>query len=173
MPCDFVESCGISTRFHVLSLYHRQVAHALLTRPPLTCLAASRRIKQNKFVRLECVRHAASVHPEPGSNSLMFVCQAPWRLPSCIRAIFLLFTCFLSIFYSSKEFRSLYTLDSFHQMLLSLVVQFSMSFASAPLVFRPALADSLHIISHHSSLVNTFFQLFLSFFRVSHFAQLP
>ncbi len=73
---------------------------------------------------------------------------------------------FLSIFYSSKEFRSLYTLDSFHQMLLSLVVQFSMSFASATLVFRPALADSLHIISHPLTFVNTFFQLFLSFFRV-------
>ena len=67
--CDLVDSCGISTRFHVLSLYHRQVAHALLTRPPLTCPAASRRIKQDKSVRLECVRHAASVHPEPGSNS--------------------------------------------------------------------------------------------------------
>ena len=24
-------------------------------------------------VRLECVKHAASVHPEPGSNSLIFV----------------------------------------------------------------------------------------------------
>ena len=103
-PCDLAESCGISTRFHVLSLYHRQVAHALLTRPPLTCPAASRRIKQNKFVRLECVRHAASVHPEPGSNSLMFVCQALSRLPSCIRAIFLLFTCFWVSFILQKNF---------------------------------------------------------------------
>ena len=28
-----------------------------------------RRIKRKRFVRLACVRHAASVHPEPGSNS--------------------------------------------------------------------------------------------------------
>ena len=28
-----------------------------------------RRIKEKCFVRLACVRHAASVHPEPGSNS--------------------------------------------------------------------------------------------------------
>ena len=119
-PCDSVESCGISTRFHVLSLYHRQVAHALLTRPPLTCPAASRRIKQNKFVRLECVRHAASVHPEPGSNSLMFVCQAPQCLPSCIRAIFYaLYLFFEYLFILQKNFGVSIHLIIFHQMLLS------------------------------------------------------
>ena len=41
--------------------YQRVCSHALLTRPPL----ASRRIP----VRLACVRPAASVHSEPGSNS--------------------------------------------------------------------------------------------------------
>ena len=35
--------------------------HVFLTRPPLSCL--------RKSVRLACVRHAASVYPEPGSNS--------------------------------------------------------------------------------------------------------
>ena len=28
-----------------------------------------RKLPQNRFARLACVRHAASVHPEPGSNS--------------------------------------------------------------------------------------------------------
>ena len=42
----------------------RQVTHALLTRPPLSHLSEER-----CFVRLACVKHAASVHPEPGSNS--------------------------------------------------------------------------------------------------------
>ena len=56
---------GISTSFPVLSRLERQVAHALLTRPPLS------KFKQAWIysVRLECVMHAASVHPEPGSNS--------------------------------------------------------------------------------------------------------
>ena len=58
--------CGISTSFPVLSPSQRQVAHALLTRPPLTFFRSK---LQNQFVRLECVKHAASVHPEPGSNS--------------------------------------------------------------------------------------------------------
>ena len=44
----------------------RQIAHALLTRPPLT----RREQALSSSVRLACVRHAASVRPEPGSNSL-------------------------------------------------------------------------------------------------------
>ena len=51
----------------MLSPAQRQVAHALLTRPPLTFIRSK---LPNQSVRLECVKHAASVHPEPGSNSL-------------------------------------------------------------------------------------------------------
>ena len=35
VPCSTVVSCGISVRFQTLSPSERQVAHALLTRPPL------------------------------------------------------------------------------------------------------------------------------------------
>lgn len=41
------------------------VIHVLLTRPPLTSEEQAPRL----FARLACIRHAASVHPEPGSNS--------------------------------------------------------------------------------------------------------
>ena len=48
----------------------RQVTHALLTRPPLSQISLHpERFEDKCFVRLACVRHAASVHPEPGSNS--------------------------------------------------------------------------------------------------------
>ena len=51
----------------------RQVTHALLTRPPLSQITfPPERIKAKCFARLACVRHAASVHPEPGSNSHVF-----------------------------------------------------------------------------------------------------
>ena len=50
---------GISVCFQTLSPSLGQINYALLTRAPLTL----------RFVRLACVRHAASVHPEPGSNS--------------------------------------------------------------------------------------------------------
>ena len=67
--CDPNISCGISADFSALSPSERQVAHTLLTRPPLSFSSFDRsRIHQNS-VRLACVRHAASVHPEPGSNS--------------------------------------------------------------------------------------------------------
>ena len=53
--------CGISTNFFVLFHRQGQIARALLTRSPLTVLL--------QFVRLACVKHAASVRPEPESNS--------------------------------------------------------------------------------------------------------
>ena len=53
----------------------RQVTHALLTRPPLSQIELQTEVICPKcFVRLACVKHAASVHPEPGSNSLVMVC---------------------------------------------------------------------------------------------------
>ena len=62
--------CGISSRFQLLSPCMRQVTHALLTRPPLSHkIFISEENQIECFVRLACVKHAASVHPEPGSNS--------------------------------------------------------------------------------------------------------
>ena len=57
---------GISTGFPVLSRSSGQVAHVLLTRSPLALHQYCYRMER---VRLACVRHAASVRPEPGSNS--------------------------------------------------------------------------------------------------------
>ncbi|MCW2805590.1 MAG: uncharacterized protein JWN06_3807, partial [Propionibacteriaceae bacterium] len=54
---------GISSCFQLLSQSQRQVAHVLLTRSPLVYP------RRGLTVRLACVRHAASVRPEPGSNS--------------------------------------------------------------------------------------------------------
>ena len=62
--CAPYTSFGISTPFGVLSPSPRQVAYALLTRLPLGFLS-----KLISPVRLACVKHAASVRPEPGSNS--------------------------------------------------------------------------------------------------------
>ena len=57
-------SC-ISCRFQPLSTTYGQIAHVLLTRSPLGHLEQA----LLDLVRLACIRHAASVHPEPGSNS--------------------------------------------------------------------------------------------------------
>ena len=56
-------SCGIITCFHVLFPTGGQITHVLLTRPPLPTTRGW------PFVRLACLRRAASVRSEPGSNS--------------------------------------------------------------------------------------------------------
>ena len=59
MPLSIVS--GISQTFAWVSQSLGQVTYVLLTRSPLEV--------QVPLDRLACIRHAASVHPEPGSNS--------------------------------------------------------------------------------------------------------
>src|SRR5437867_4733946 len=56
--------CGISTGFPVLFPTPGQITHVLLTRAPLYSGSCP-----PFLARLACVRHAASVRSEPGSNS--------------------------------------------------------------------------------------------------------
>ena len=53
---------GISSSLGLLCQTEGQITHALLTRAPLY-------LPEGFLVRLACVRHAASVRSEPGSNS--------------------------------------------------------------------------------------------------------
>ena len=69
-PTRHPSSCGITLRFRRLAPTTGQVAHVFLTRPP-------RKPSEDDPVRLACIRHAASVDPEPGSNS------PPILLPRC------------------------------------------------------------------------------------------
>jgi hypothetical protein len=55
---------GINSPFEELSPVQGQVTHALLTRAPLYFPSCP-----GFLVRLACVKHAASVRSEPGSNS--------------------------------------------------------------------------------------------------------
>ena len=64
LPKDSVVLSGISTAFAMLSRSRGQIAHVLLTRSPLYSPS-----EEDFLVRLACVRHAASVRSEPGSNS--------------------------------------------------------------------------------------------------------
>ena len=59
---------GISPRFRGLSQSPGQVTHVLLTRSPLEYP------RKGLSARLACVKHAASVRPEPGSNSPTKTC---------------------------------------------------------------------------------------------------
>ena len=69
LPCGSVVLRGISLDFSKLSPSLGPVAHALLTRSPLSSRNSARRLPSVRSVRLACVKRAASVRPEPGSNS--------------------------------------------------------------------------------------------------------
>jgi hypothetical protein len=76
-PLTSVCLWGISIPFEMLSPSSGQVNYVLLTRLPL----AYSSLRTSTPVRLACIRHAASVHPEPGSNSslVLFFCLSEWR----------------------------------------------------------------------------------------------
>ena len=123
----------------------RQVTHALLTRPPLSHLKnPSEDINFKCFVRLACVKHAASVHPEPGSNSHVHI-LTEWQLA----VIFPFFTVLVKSF------------DLF-------VLKFSLNFRDC---FIVQLSMSLLLFSHVQLLkFNTCFkacqQLFILFLKL-------
>ena len=62
-PMKAVVLSGIRPSFPGLSQSAGQITHVLLTRSPLE------HPRRGLSVRLACVKHAASVRPEPGSNS--------------------------------------------------------------------------------------------------------
>ena len=65
--CQFHILWGINPDFSGLSPSTRQIAYALRTRAPVSKEQAP------STPRLACVRPAASVHPEPGSNSSSYI----------------------------------------------------------------------------------------------------
>ncbi len=67
---------GISPGFPELSRCQGQVTHVLLTRSPLGTTRCCHRMG---LARLACVKHAASVRPEPGSNSPSEIVEIPRR----------------------------------------------------------------------------------------------
>ena len=73
--------CSIRHRFQCLSSWYGQVAHVLRTLPPV----AARVLLPRAAPRLACVKPAASVHPEPGSNSSLYISislSLTWRFVS-------------------------------------------------------------------------------------------
>ena len=136
--------CGISAPFGALSPCGGQVAHALLTRPPLELIDSIRRLPQQVPARLACVRHAASVRPEPGSNSyVQSVIALDLRKNSSLSESVLL------------KHDSLKILDC--SCVLSLFC----------IVFKVRCSQaSLYIIPRAHFSVNTFFEVFLLFLHL-------
>ena len=160
MSCNIVRLCGITSRFQLLSPSTRQVTHALLTRPPLSHKQLqSEEICRKCFVRLACVKHAASVHPEPGSNSHKKCLSASFEQTSfnslvsvktyCLKGWHLIISYLMSVrkLKISKNFQGCFT------------VQLSMFFFCCLRLFISA--DSFNRISCLSLFVNNFLIFFI------------
>ena len=129
----------------------RQVTHALLTRPPLSHKKLhSEEISLRCFVRLACVRHAASVHPEPGSNSHVKVLSSFRTTLGCSSRYYCFrFVSFSETSYLSKNFRGLV-----HCLVIIVPVVFLICFIS----------DNFYILSLSKKFVNNFFHFSLNLF---------
>ena len=90
---------GITTSFPMLSPCQRYVVYALRTRPPVTLLPPW----------LACIRPAASVHPEPGSNSPSYILYGIRKRQNVFTtsSITLAFLLFFPNLHSSPIFHSL------------------------------------------------------------------
>ena len=100
-PCGEPILWGISPDFSGLSPCYRWIAYVLLTRAPV----ASNVLLHPDAPRLACVRPVASVHPEPGSNSSLYLFFF-FIIPSkrylteltSFSLLFLYYTCFFNSF---------------------------------------------------------------------------
>ena len=82
MGCPIVVLCGISSRFQLLFPWYGQIAHALLTRPPLTIQPKSNGsfdlhvlsmppafiLSQNQTLQFNCLKSSSVFTDNNGSN---------------------------------------------------------------------------------------------------------
>ena len=156
--------CGISSRFQLLSPCTGQVTHALLTRPPLSLKhLPPEGFCRRSFVRLACVRHAASVHPEPGSNSQIKCSRCQIKVQnhwffSCHYCLFRFWTFVLFHGLSCRHHSQENPNEIWINVQGCFVIQLSRFLAFS--------CESFYILSHHFILVKNFFKkLFSSSFE--------
>ena len=139
-----------------MSPTERQVSHALLTRSPLNLTSLDRSRIPLSPVRLACVRHAASVRPEPGSNSQKFVSKQPL---GCSNQ-------FLNNLSSkfTQEFRWL--LFDLHRLNNPFKLSKVFLFVSHYSIYKvqPSAAANFYNIAQKIKVVNNFFAILKNFF---------
>ena len=125
-------------------------------------LKSTRKSHLKCFVRLACVKHAASVHPEPGSNSLIKCCSIQ---SDNVLAIFP-FTVFKGQFLRKKSLRIFSRLShcSVIKVLLDRFPDDLSVFRSVTFRLFCCLSTGATLISYH-----VFFGLSTTFFDFFHF----
>ena len=135
----------------MLSRFTRQVAHALLTRPPLTQGSKPPLVRSTWMCY---ARRQRSSWARIKLSNILYI--------NYLSAANILHSSFLLLFYFVsglflRNFRDLYFVQFYLTLYMSRCLIFNVHFS-------PALADSFVSISHFFSFVNTFFLSFLRFF---------
>ena len=163
MRCLTAVLWGFNPGFPRLSLCKGQVAYALLTRPPLSTRDFNRSVRHELLARLACVRHAASVHPEPGSNSQIKCSRCQIKVQnhwffSCHYCLFRFWTFVLFHGLSCRHHSQENPNEIWINVQGCFVIQLSMFLAFS--------CESFYILSHRFILVKNFLKkLFSSSFE--------
>ena len=136
---------------------HAKVGCSRVTHPSATKLSSSK--LSNNSVRLECVMHAASVHPEPGSNSRLIVLKSLFRVFQSYRAFFqlLLLFCLSSILFQNLTryfFRTILSCSPFRKSSLctssiSCCSIFNDRFLRCPQMYSFVIISQQHLICQY------------------------
>ena len=125
----------------------------LLTRPPLSSSESIQKLHQKNSVRLACVRRAASVRPEPGSNSLLNgIFKLSLQYQSLIALLNANLLSISTLFCVHPEFLVI--------LIKNLKVMFLILYCSIFKELRAALATAYLLYHIHSSLSSTFLKFF-------------
>ena len=117
-------------------------------------------------VRLECVMHAASVHPEPGSNSRTNCISTPLGVETFISPSALALTLLFRVWSMLVKASTLFFLGIFEKFALALLVLISPVVQLSMINILATLLRSLNSISHRSRFVNRFSKSFFKFFQL-------
>ena len=126
-----------------------------------------RRSFPKKIARLACVRHAASVHPEPGSNSQIKVVYLLRLIIIWISGLVCLCLILKELIYVNLLFNFqsslLVSASLFYQSYFSLSTTFFRSFSELSLLLV-LISKTSNTIPPFKLIVNTFYKTFLIFY---------
>ena len=154
MPSDYIIG-----HYHPFpeAIPHLEAGYSRVTHP-----SATKNFNKSKFsVRLACVRRAASVHPEPGSNSLK---SCIYQEPRFLIILFHYESLAITDFLVFSDFSCLFPIKN--QGISRVVIFYSNVQFSKCHCLKSFIRDSLFIISQISEFVKYFSEFFVIFLEI-------
>ena len=154
MPSDYIIG-----HYHPFpeAIPHSEAGYSRVTHP-----SATKNFNKSKFsVRLACVRRAASVHPEPGSNSLK---SCIYQEPRFLIILFHYESLAITDFLVFSDFSCLFPIKN---QGISRVVIFIVMFSFQSAIVSNHLSETAYLLYHRFlNLSSTFSEFFVIFLEI-------